>query len=118
MIAWAGALVVPLVLVSWLGLALGQVSVVREQAQHSADLAAIAAAQDFMDPCASAVRIVDANSADALSPRVMLVDCHLDGADVVVDVQAALPEFADRALSWLGVDDLDVRGHAHAGPPD
>ncbi len=74
------------------------------RAQSAADLAALAgatAAQDGEDACVTAARVARGNDAD-------LVDCAIQGDDVLVTVRVASPELAGHG--W------PVVGRARAGP--
>lgn len=113
--AWAGALVVPLALTTWLALALGQVALVHDQSQSVADLAALAAAQASGDPCSAARQVLDVNAQSVESPGMTLAACEVVGRDARITVHAQVPTLATRALGWLGVDVMDVVARARAG---
>ena len=115
MIAWAAALSVPIALVTWLALALGQVSLVHDQAQSVADLAAIAVVEGN-GSCAAAARVVEANAETVEPPGLALSSCDIDVQGAKVVVQGDLPALARRALAWLGVFDVSVSARARAEP--
>ncbi len=111
----AAALAVPLMLLAWLGIALGQGYVVRDHAQSTADLAALATVE-AAGSCAAAERVVGANAAHSLSPRMVLTGCSWDGGDARIVVQAELPVTARQMLAWLSLVPGVVEARAMAGP--
>jgi len=97
------ALAAILVLVIYVGAAV----LARHRAQSAADLSALAAAVDHVggepDPCAAARQ-----SAAAQQPRADLVECRIDGEDVVVSVRVPVD------LGTFGVRAATAK--ARAGP--
>jgi len=102
-VLWSLALAGALSIIGTAGLSLCSLALAHLRAGNAADLAAIAAASNPLDPCGSAVRIAHANSAE-------LIDCSSADADVIVRVRVQAPAIAH----WLGSDKLEVT--ARAGP--
>jgi secretion/DNA translocation related TadE-like protein len=100
---WSLALAGALVIIGMAGLSLCVLTLSHARAGNAADLAAIAAASNVLDPCGSANRVAAANSAK-------LIDCTLVEGDVIVRVQVRAPAIAQ----WLGRDRLEVA--SRAGP--
>ena len=104
------ALVHLLLLVGLVGVVVGSIVVARARAATVADLAALAAAQSWGDPCADARSVAEANGMAAMS-------CGTDGTDVVVEVAAPAPDAVVRWLAMLGREAAPVRAVARAGLP-
>ena len=100
---WSLALSGALAIVGAAGLSLCALALTHAHAGSAADLAAIAAASSVRDPCGSAGRVAQANSAE-------LLDCAVVDNDVIVRVGVRTPAIAQ----WLGHDRLEVT--ARAGP--
>jgi len=100
---WSLALAGALLIVGGCGLSLGALALAHARAQNAADLAAIAGAQNPLDPCGSARRIAGENSAE-------LLDCTVADGDVIVRAGVHAPAVA----RWWGGDVLEVT--ARAGP--
>jgi secretion/DNA translocation related TadE-like protein len=100
---WTLAIAGALVILGMAGLSLFALTLSHARAGNAADLAAIAAASNVLDPCGSANRVAAANSAE-------LIDCALVEGDVIVRVQV----WASAIARWLGSDRLEVT--ARAGP--
>jgi len=100
---WSMAIAGALVILGMAGLSLFALTLSHARAGNAADLAAIAAASNVLDPCGSASRVAAANSAE-------LIDCALVEGDVIVRVQVR----ASAIAQWLGSDRLEVT--ARAGP--
>jgi secretion/DNA translocation related TadE-like protein len=100
---WSLAIAGALVIIGVAGLSLSALTLAHARAGNAADLAAIAAASNALDPCGSAERVASANSAE-------LIDCAIADSDVIVRVQVRAPAIAQ----WLGGDRLEVT--ARAGP--
>lgn len=107
---WSLALVNVLLLIGLVVGAVGSLAVTRQRAATVADIAAVAGAQAFVDPCTESARIVAANGMATAS-------CASDGIDVVVEVSAAAPPIVSRLLGLLGRSVPEVRASARAGPP-
>lgn len=89
-------------------LAIGQLAAIAEQVRAGADLAALAGAQSTGDACSRADELARANG-------LTLVDCAVDGTDVVATVQAQPPTFVQRVARLLGAEPSALRGSARAG---
>lgn len=107
---WSLAIVHALLLLGLIVGAVGSLAVTRQRAATVADVAAVAGAQAWVDPCAEAARIVAANGMATAS-------CASDGIDVVVEVSTAAPPVVSRLLGLLGRSVPEVRASARAGPP-
>lgn len=99
------------VLVLW---ALADVVVARQRASVAADLAALAAV-----PHVGAGRTATCERAADLATRngTRLVDCRIDGADVVVAVERDLTGAAARMAAWASAAPPSIVVRARAGPP-
>ena len=104
------ALVHLLLLLGLVGAIVGSVAVARARVAGVADLAALAAAQSYDDPCSDARSVAEANGMAAVS-------CTTDGADIVVEVATAAPGVISRWLAVLGRDAPPVTARARAGMP-
>lgn len=104
------ALVNLLLLLGMVGAVVGSLAVIRVRAAAVADLAALAAAQSWGDPCADARTVTDANGMATLS-------CAIDGTDAVVEVAAPIPDVVGRWFAVLGREPTPVRASARAGIP-
>ncbi|MGI9135605.1 MAG: Rv3654c family TadE-like protein, partial [Candidatus Nanopelagicales bacterium] len=100
---WSIALVGILVIVGSAGLSLCTLALAHARVGNAADLAAIAAASNPLDPCGVAGRIAEANFAE-------LIDCAVTDGNVIVRVGVRAPS----VTRWLGRDRLEVT--AKAGP--
>lgn len=107
---FAVALVHLLLLLGVVGAVVGSLAVTRARAATVADLAALAAAQSWGDPCADARRVADANGMSTLS-------CATEGTDAVVEIAAPIPDVVGRWFAVLGREPTPVRGSARAGIP-
>ena len=104
------ALVHVLLMLGMVGAVIGAMAVTRARVAAVADLAALAAAQSYGDPCTGARSVAKANGMVAAS-------CTNDGTDLVVEVTAAAPEAVARLLAVLGRDAAPVTARARAGMP-
>lgn len=93
------------------GLGLAQWAVAAARLSSAADIAALAGAQSSPDACATAMRAAQANG-------TTLVDCVVDGTDVVATVQAPAPPFAARVATLLGRSASVLQRSARAGQQD
>ncbi len=109
-IVWALALVSLLLLVGLACAGVAAQAVARQRAATVADLAALAAVQAIVDPCAKAASTAAANG-------MSLTACAQEGTDVVIEVSSAAPETTVRLLALLGRPAADVRSSARAGEP-
>lgn len=109
-LVWSLALMNVLLLLGLIVGAVGALAVTRQRAATVADIAAVAGAQAWVDPCAEVARIVAAN-------EMATASCASDGIDVVVEVSAAAPPVVSRLLGLLGRSVPEVRASARAGPP-
>lgn len=96
--------------VAFLAVAVGQQAGARSTLSAAADIAALAGAQSLADPCTAAAQ-------SAATNHVELLDCAMDGTDVIVRVSRATPPFSARLLTWLGHEPVDLVADARAGPP-
>lgn len=85
-----------------------QLMVLRQQLATAADLAAIAAAKSFTDPCGRARVVSEAHG-------VHLVDCSAIGADWRIEVAAPIDSVAMRMLAFAGRGPTELREEAVAG---
>ena len=104
------ALVHLLLLVALVGALVGSVAVVKARAAAVADVAALAAAESWTDPCADARAVAQANGMEVAA-------CGADGTDVVVAVSAPAPELVRRWLAVLGREGEPITVSARAGLP-
>jgi secretion/DNA translocation related TadE-like protein len=104
------ALVQLLLLVAVVGAVVGTLALARARAAAVADLAAVAAAQSWGDPCADARAVADVNG-------MAVVSCSADGPDIVVQVATPAPDLVGRWLALMGREASDVRASARAGVP-
>jgi len=99
---WVAFALVIMLVVLGAALHLGSAVLARQRAENAADLAALAGAARSLDgadaACARAAEVVRAN-------KVQLIDCRMDGMDVLVRVSV-------QALVWGGL----AQGRARAGP--
>lgn len=107
---WAVALLAVLGLVATATGAVASLAVARQRVAMAADLAALAAASTWGDPCAAAARSAAGNGA-------VLLTCARDGPDVLVAVAAEVPSLAGRVFTLLGHPVEQVTASARAGPP-
>lgn len=100
---WSVALAGVLVSVGSAGLCLCALVMSHARVGNAADLAAIAAASNPIDPCAFARRIAAAHSSE-------LLDCHVDAhlGDVTVRVGVEAPPLA----RWLVSERLEASARA------
>jgi secretion/DNA translocation related TadE-like protein len=105
------ALIGVISLLGLVGVAQVQATLMSHAVQGAADLSAIAGAQAFTDPCASAESI-------ALKNQVKLTGCVVDGGDVSVEVEGATPSLVSKLLNQFGISVRNVSAVATAGPPD
>lgn len=98
-----------------LGLGLAQWAVAAARLSSAADIAALAGANaggaSGADPCARAEAAAAANG-------TALVECLVDGSDVVATVQAPAPPFATRVAALLGRETSVLQRSARAGQQD
>jgi len=104
------ALVHLLLLLGVVGAVIGAMAVTRARAAAVADLAALAAAQSYGDPCSDARSAAEANG-------MAMVSCSTDGTDVVVAITTPAPAVVGRWLAALGRDASPVTAWARAGMP-
>ena len=104
------ALVHLLLLVGLVGAIVGSVVVVKARTAAVADLAALAAAESWADPCADARAVAQANG-------MAMTACGADGADAVVSVSAPAPELVRRWLALIGREGEPITVSARAGLP-
>ena len=104
------ALVHLLLLLGMVGAVIGSTAVAHARAAAVADLAALAAAQSYGDPCSGARTVAEANGMAAVS-------CTTDGSDIVVEIATEVPGVVARWLAVLGRDAASVRAVARAGMP-
>ena len=97
-----------LMLCGVVALGLAQWALAAARLSAAADLSALAGAQAWSDPCGRAAHVATANKAT-------LVDCVLDGTDVIATVQIPAPPFAARVAALLGQDALALSRRARAG---
>ncbi|MEI6363634.1 MAG: Rv3654c family TadE-like protein [Actinomycetes bacterium] len=109
-LVWALALVVLIMTAGLIAAAVAQQGLVRQHVASAADVAALAGAQALGDACDEARRLAVANG-------TALVDCALDGPDVVVRVSRPAPPLVVRLFTLLGSSPPEVVGVARAGPP-
>ncbi len=105
------ALIAVISLLGLLGTAQAQAILLSHTVQGAADLSAIAGAQALADPCARAESIAQSNG-------VKLTRCSVNGLDVSVEVEAAVPSLTHKLLDRFGISVNNVRAEATAGPPD
>lgn len=98
---WSLAIAGALALIGSVGLSLCALAMAHAHAGNAADLAALAAAADSSDPCATAERIANRNSA-------VLRECAPLGADVLLRVSVRSPQVA----RWLGGDEITASARA------
>jgi secretion/DNA translocation related TadE-like protein len=103
----AVALMAVLLAITIGGVYVGSAVVARHRAQAAADLAALAAAAGLAEGAEAACAQA---SVVAQAMRAAVLDCGVEGLDVVVTVGAAVP------LGRFGV--RPARAHARAGPVD
>lgn len=104
------ALVHLLLLLGLVGAVVGSSAVTRARVAAVADLAALAAAQSYGDPCSGARMVAEANGMAAVS-------CTADGPDIVVEIATEAPAVVARWLAVLGRDAARVTASARAGMP-
>ncbi len=93
-----------------IGFAKAQAVLVSRQAAGAADLAALAAAQADVAPCARAASVASANG-------TTLVECGTDGLDAFVRVEAPAPWLVVRLLNSFGFPAPVIGASARAGQP-
>ena len=94
-----------------LGLGLAQWAIAAARLTSAADIAALAGANADADACARAATAAAANG-------TALVECLVDGSDVVATVQAPAPPFATRVAALLGRETSVLQRSARAGQQD
>lgn len=99
------SLVSVLIFATYLAMGIAQVALTRSAAAGTADMAALAAAQNLEAACSVAQFVSNENNAK-------LVDCVVAGADVVVRVELPAPALF-RAFA-----DVPVRAESRAGPSE
>lgn len=104
------ALVHLLLLLGLVGAVIGSIAVTRAGAATVADLAALAGAQSWGDPCTEARSVAEANG-------MATVSCAIDGTDVVVEIAAEAPGIVARWLAVLGREAVPLTARARAGMP-
>ena len=104
------ALVNLLLLLGMVGAVVGSLAITRARAATVADVAALAAAQSWGDPCADARAVADANGMSTIS-------CRIEGTDAVVEIAAPTPDVVGRWFALLGREPTPVRVAARAGIP-
>lgn len=104
------ALVHVLLLVGMVGAVIGSIAVTRGRAAAVADLAALAAAQSWGDPCLDARSVAEANGMTAVA-------CTTDGTDIFVDIAAPAPAIVVRWFAMLGREPALLTASARAGMP-
>ena len=104
------ALVQVLLLVAVVAAVVGTLALTRARVAAVADLAAVAAAQSWGDPCADARSVADLNG-------MTVVSCSADGPDAVVQVAAPAPDLVGRWFALMGRTADEVRASARAGLP-
>ena len=102
------ALVHLLLLLGMVGAVVGSSAITRARVAAVADLAALAAAQSYGDPCTGARSVAEANDMAAVS-------CTTEGTDVVVEIASAAPGVVTRLLALLGREAFPVTASARAG---
>ena len=103
---FTAALVLVLVSIGTLGLGLVQAHLIAGRTQTAADLSALAGAR--FGGCDRAGAIARANGAE-------LIDCFVEGDDVVVVVQSPAPTLVSRVAAFVGHGTDRVRATARAG---
>lgn len=104
------ALVHLLLLLGMVGAVIGSIALTRARAATIADLAALAGAQSWGDPCTDARSVAEANG-------MATVSCAIDGTDVVVEIAAPTPDVVGRWFAMIGREPTPVRASARAGIP-
>ncbi|MHB1164571.1 MAG: Rv3654c family TadE-like protein [Candidatus Nanopelagicales bacterium] len=106
---WAVALLAVIGLAATASGGVAALAVARQRVALAADLAALAAASSWADPCTAAAGSAEANGA-------VLLSCARDGPDVLVAVAAPVPPLAGRVFALLGHPVEQVTATARAGP--
>jgi secretion/DNA translocation related TadE-like protein len=92
----------------FLGLAVAQQAIVRQQLATAADLTALAAAQSLGDPCVSAQTVAQLHEA-------RLITCEMVGADWRVEVGGMPGVMVQRFLRFSGREPQEITEVATAG---
>jgi len=95
---------------TYVGMARVQQVLTVRQVSTAADLAALAAAQATVDPCARAGAVAAANGAG-------LTGCWHQGVDVAVEVSAPMPELTAGLLQSFGLPIPPIVARSRAGYP-
>lgn len=92
----------------FLGLAVAQQAIARQQLATAADLTALAAAQSLGEPCASAQTVAQIH-------QVRLMSCAMVGADWRVEVAGRPGALAQRLVEFAGREPREITEVAVAG---
>lgn len=105
---WSIALMSLLVSVAMFGFTLAQAALARQRVATSADLAALAAASTWLEPCQRARAVAESN-------RTALITCEVSASGTAVEVGMPAPNLVERLLRWLGKEPAGFIGRARAG---